>query len=144
MSNTLTIRRRPGLLGGTIFDDIFENMLDLPQLMQQSTQGYPVADIYRHPDGGTIMEFALAGFSKDELSLEVLPDKKSITVSAESKSGENIDIDRRIARRGFKKTYINYDNNLDLSAISAEYANGLLSIVIPARPETKPLTIRIK
>ena len=146
MSNTLALHRRPSLLGRTAFDDVFNNVMrDFPQLMQQSTQGYPVADIWKDSSGNTIMEFALAGFSKEELNLEVRPDKKSITVSAETKvDEETVDSDRRIARRSFSKTYVNYDNNLDLTSVNAEYDNGLLRITVPTREEVKPLMISIK
>ena len=143
MSNALSLHRSPALLGGSIFDDIFNNVLDLPQLVQQSTQGYPVADIYREDDGTTIMEFALAGFSKEELSVEIEPGKKSITVGAQSIVGEKEIANRRIARRSFKKTYVNFDNNLDLSTAIADYKNGLLRITISPRPEVQPLTIKI-
>ena len=44
---------RPNLLGRGVFDDIFDSMLDFPQLMQRTTQGYPVADIYKNDDGST-------------------------------------------------------------------------------------------
>ena len=90
------------------------------------------------------MEFALAGFSKEDLSIEIKSEKKSITVSA---NNDNLDIrerNRRVARRSFSKTYVNYDNNLDLEAVRAEFENGLLRLVIPTRAEAKPLRVEIK
>jgi len=143
MNNALTISRRPGLLGNSVFDDIFNNVLDFPTLVHQSTQGYPVADIYRGDDGETVMEFALAGFTKEDLSIEVKPEKKSITIRADMEKATSDENTRRIARRSFNKTYVNYDNNLDLSAVNAEFENGLLRVVVPTRPEVKPLTIKI-
>jgi HSP20 family molecular chaperone IbpA len=142
MNKTLNVYRRPGLLGGTVFDDIFNNMVDFPNLVHQSTQGYPVADIYRGEEGETIMEFALAGFSRDDLFIEVKPEKKSISIRAEMKDAKDIAI-RRIAKRSFNKTYVNYDNNLDLSAANAEFDNGLLRVTVPQRPEVKPVSIKI-
>ena len=143
MTTTLTTYR-PSLLGRDVFSDIFDSMLDFPQLMQRTTQGYPVADIYQEDNGDTVMEFALAGFSKEDLSVEIKPEKKSIKVSAEQPANEPAEGSRRIARRSFTKKYINYDNNLDLTAVNAEFENGLLRLVIPTRPEAKPLTIDIK
>ena len=144
MTATTLATYRPSLLGRNVFEDIFDSMLDFPQLMQRTTQGYPVADIYREDNGDTVMEFALAGFRKEELSIEIKPEKKSITVSANTE--DNIttqERSRRVARRSFSKTYVNYDNNLDLSASRAEFENGLLRLVVPQRPEAKPLTINI-
>jgi len=143
MTNTAITLHRPSLLGRNVFDDVFSHILDdFPQLMQKSTRGYPVSDIYQNDKGETVMEFALAGFLKEDLSIDVKPEKRSITVRAESKSNEE-DSNRRIARRSFEKTYVNIDNNLDLSSVSAEFENGLLSVVIPIRPEVRPLRIEI-
>ena len=143
MPTTLTTYR-PSLLGRNVFEDIFDSMLDFPQLMQQTTQGYPVADIYREDNGDTVMEFALAGFSKDDLAIEIKPENKSITVSANHSTEDSRINSRRIARRSFTKTYVNYDNNLDLNATRAEFENGLLRLVVPPRPEAKPLRVEIK
>ena len=141
MTNTAITLHRPSLLGSRVFDDVFDNFFnDFPTLLRQTTQGYPVADIYGNEDGDTVLEFALAGFSKENLSIDV----QSITVRADTNLEEGDDANRRIARRSFEKTYVNYDNNLDLSAISADFENGLLTIVVPRRPEAKPIAIKIK
>ena len=132
---------RPNLLGRGVFDDIFDSMLDFPQLMQRTTQGYPVADIYKNDDGSTTLEFALAGFDKSELNVEVKPEERTITVSAQSDTSS--ETQRRIARRSFKKTYVNYDNNLDLTAAKADYENGLLTISLPTRPEAQAINVKI-
>jgi len=141
MSNALTTYR-PGLLGRTVFDDVFDSFfMDFPQHLKRTTSGYPVADIYQNESGNTILEFALAGFSKEDLSIEVKPEKRSITVSA---SSDDTGVDnRRIAKRSFQKTYVNYDDNLDLSSVEASYENGLLTVTVPIRPEIKPLSIKI-
>ena len=142
--NAVVRINRPSILANTVFDGFLNNLIqDFPSHLKQSTQGYPVADIYSNEDGSTIMEFALAGFKREEISVDVKPDTRSITVSADP-GGQDGDAQRRIARRSFTKTYVNYDNNLDLSASTAEFNNGLLRLVIPKRPEVKPLSIKIK
>ena len=110
----------------------------------KTTQGYPVADIYREDNGDTVMEFALAGFSKDDLSIEIRPEKNSITVSADGDETRRQRGRHRVARRSFTKTYVNYDNNLDLNGTTAEFENGLLRLVVPTRAEVKPLRVEIK
>jgi len=145
MTNTAITTYRPSLVGRRVFDDVFDNFFnDFPNLLRQTTQGYPVSDIYRDDDGSTIMEFALAGFSKEDISIEIKPEKSSIIVRTTSNIDDSEATNRRIARRSFEKTYVNYDNNLDLSAVFAEFENGLLRIVVPTRPESKPITITIK
>jgi len=143
MSTALTTFR-PGLLGSRVFDDVFDSVfLDFPRHLKQSTQGYPVADIYNDDNGSTVLEFALAGFGKDELSVDIRPDKRSITVSANSNIDENNNGSRRIARRNFTKTYVNYDNNLDLAETQASFENGLLTITVPPRAETQAVSVSI-
>ena len=140
MTTTLTTYR-PSLIGRGVFDDLFEAM-DFPTLLNRTTQGYPVADIYQNDIGDTVMEFALAGFTKDDLQVEIKPEKNSITVSADR--GARVDTNRRIARRSFTKTYVNYDNNLNLSQTTADFNNGLLTLTLPRKEEAKPLNIEIK
>jgi HSP20 family molecular chaperone IbpA len=153
MSNTLSIirtpvtsasySRLPSLLGRGVFDDFFDSFFqDFGSLQRRSTQGYPVADIFTDDDGNTVMEFALAGFSKKDLQVDVKPEKQTITVAANVEGGDNSG--RRIARRAFQKTFVNYDSNLDLASASAFFENGLLRITVPQRPEVQPVTIKIK
>lgn len=144
MSDLTFYRPKGSLLGRSIFDEIFNgDLFDFPTVARRTTQGYPVSDMY-NTDTGTILEFALAGFSRDDLSINVQPDKSSITVCANSSTEDSDTENRRIARRGFQKTYVNYDSNLDLSQASAEFVNGLLTITIPKKEELSPVAVEIK
>ena len=141
--NAITTMPRPGLLGHNVMANLVKSYFneDFSSHLRQSTQGYPVADIYRDDDGSTVLEFALAGFKRKELSIDVQPDKRTITVAGTA-NDEN-EKRQRIARRNFTRTYVNYDDNLDLSSATASFENGLLSVRVPQRPEIKPLSINI-
>ena len=140
--NAITIRR-PGLLGHKVINEVFDNFFnDFPTHLKASTQGYPVADIYRDDDGSTVLEFALAGFKKKELAIDIQPDKRSITITGNA--NEENSKRQRIARRNFTRTYVNYDDNLDLSNAKASFENGLLTVRVPQRPEVKPVSISIE
>ena len=144
MSDLTFYRPKGSLLGRSIFDEIFNGELfDFPTVARRTTQGYPVADIY-NVENATVLEFALAGFSREELSIDVQPDKSSLTVRAETSSEDSEAESRRIARRSFQKTYVNYDNSLDLGRANAEFVNGLLTITIPRKEEVCPVTVEIK
>ena len=136
---------RPGLLGRAVLDELFGDVFSnqFPAYLRQSTQGYPVVDILHREDGSTVLEFALAGFSKEELTVDVSPEKKSITVSATS-SNDAESNSRRIARRSFSKTFVNYDSKLDLTRADASFENGLLTVTVPPRPEVQPVSIEIQ
>ena len=137
---------RPGLLGHKYLSEVFDNLFGDEHFMdgaiRHTTKGYPVADIYRDDDGSTVLEFALAGFKKKELSIDIQPDKRSITITGQV--DEDNEKRQRIARRNFTRTYVNYDDNLDLTQAKASFENGLLSVRVPQRPEVKPLSIEIK
>mgnify|MGYP005728468519 CR=1 FL=1 len=134
---------RPGLLGHKVINEVFDNFFnDFPTHLKASTQGYPVADIYRDDDGSTVLEFALAGFKKKELAIDIQPDKRSITITGNA--NEENSKRQRIARRNFTRTYVNYDDNLDLSRAKACFENGLLTVRVPQRPEAKPVSINIE
>jgi len=134
---------RPGLLGHKVINEVFDNFFsDFPSHLKASTQGYPVADIYRDDDGSTVLEFALAGFTREELDINVQPGKRTITITGTV--NENNEKRSRIARRNFTRTYVNYDDNLDLTQAEATFENGLLSVRVPTRPEANPLVIDIK
>ena len=133
---------RPGLLGHKVINEVFDSFFnDFPTHLRASTQGYPVADIYRDDDGSTILEFALAGFKRKELAIDIQPDKRSITITGQV--DENNEKRQRIARRNFTRTYVNYDDNLDLAQAKASFENGLLTVKVPQRPDMKPLSLKI-
>ena len=139
----LTLRASvPALLGRNSIDQLFDAFFENPRAqIEKSTQGYPVADIFSNEDGSTTLEFALAGFSKEDLTIEIQPEKSSLTLRAEATTEG--DSNRRIARRSFQKTFVNYDSNLDLTASTADFHNGLLSVTIPRKAEVQPVVIDI-
>lgn len=136
-----SIMYRPGFLGFDVFDDFFRDAAKWNNALNKSTSGYPVTDIYTGEDGSTIVEFALAGFRKEDLKIDVQPEKRTITVSASSSSGN--DSVRRIAKRSFTKTLVNYDNNLDLSAVKAKFEDGLLTVTVPKQQVAQPISVEI-
>lgn len=142
MSNiTLYNRNRfPSLLGRSVWDDVFTNMFsDSHSLVKRSTEGYPVTDIYRDDDGNSVIECALAGFTKDQLSIEVKDG--SLTITADGGTEENGG--RRIARRSFSRTYVDHSGNLDLTKAKADFENGLLRVTVPPAPQAQPTVITI-
>ncbi len=144
--NNIAIHR-PGLLGHKYFSEVFDNLFGDQHFMdgaiKHTTKGYPVADVYRDDtDGSTVLEFALAGFKREELEIDVKPGEKTITITGTAE--EDNEKRSRIARRNFSRTYINYDNNLDLARAEASFENGLLSVRVPQRPEAQPLSINIQ
>lgn len=145
MSHLSIYSNFPNLLTSTFFDDVFTGVFsDWDGVYKRTTQGYPVVDITKQKDGTVVMEFALAGWRKSDLNISIQPEKNTITVSgATPEDKENGETRKRIARRNFCRSYVNYDSNLDLTKTTAKYEDGLLTVTIPQRPETQPVSVKI-
>jgi len=138
--------RRPDVLGFSVFDDLFKDFFgqDYSRAIRKSTEGFPVTDMYRDEDGNQVIEMALAGFAKENLQVEVKD--KNITIRCVAQESEDGETSRRIARRSFEKTFVDYDNKLDLASANVKFENGLLSISLPYAKEKKqkPNLLEIK
>lgn len=140
---TTLIKRRmsPAIIGSAFFDEIFnEFFVDPQKMIKNSTSGYPVTDIYTNEKGSQIIEMALAGFKKSDLKVNAEDNTITISCDTESNSGNS---PRRIAKRKFKKTFVDYHNQLDFSKTKADFIDGLLKIEIPKIESKKKITINI-
>ena len=137
------LMRRPAIIGNSVLDDLFSEFFRDPfPVIKRSTEGYPVTDIFQDESGNQVIEMALAGFSKENIKVEVKDN--SITIMCESKTKEGDVSNRKIATRAFSKTFVDYNNKLDLMAADVKFENGLLSVILPPLPENKPKLIEIK
>lgn len=142
MTNAM-VRRLPSVVGRSTFDQFFNQIFDDPfTMVKRSTEGYPLTDIYKDEEENQVIEVALAGFSKEELNIEVKDN--SIIISCESSNSSGVESQRRIARRSFTRSFVDYDLQLDMRKSSASFDNGLLKIIIPPTEEAKPTTIDIQ
>jgi len=134
--------RTPAIMGRTMFDRLFDEFFNDPgPMIKHSTDGYPLTDIYKDEDDNQVIEMALAGFSRDDLKIDVKDNK--ITISSESSKPESRGL-RRIARRSFQKTFVDYNNQLDFKDTKASFKNGLLKVVIPQSTDKNCITIEIE
>tara|TARA_B100001758_G_C18063600_1_gene429440 strand:- start:36 stop:470 length:435 start_codon:yes stop_codon:yes gene_type:complete len=135
----------PALLGNGAFDRIFDEFFRDPEpYVKQTTNGYPLTDIYKNEDGSQVIEMALAGFSKEDIQIHTEANKITISTDGSKLKGTLVENRRRIAKRAFKKSFVDYHNTLDFANSGASFENGLLKITIPLRDEVKPRQITIK
>ena len=136
--------RTPSLMGRTAFEQIFDQVFgDQRNMIKQSTSGYPITDIYKDENENQVVEMALAGFTKEDIKIEVKENKISISHQAEPWQGDDRP-PRRIAKRSFERTFVDYHNKFNLAASSATFENGLLQIVIPPIAEKQSTVIEIQ
>ena len=142
----LTLRASvPALMGRTSLDQLFEAFFTnpIPQI-DKTTQGYPLTDIYKDDAGNQIIEMALAGFVKEDISIQCGPNKTLIISSERLDGVEPGQVSRRIARRRFKKSFVDYYNQLDFGKSTATFENGLLRVQIPPIDAVEYSKIEIK
>ena len=141
MTNALTIfnQLRPHTIG---YDNIFENFNDMFESSGfQNT--FPPYDIIKNSDTKYDIQIAIAGYSKEDIIIEVNDNTLSI------KSVKNLEDDKvEILHRGIAKRYFERHFTIadDVKVKGAELKNGLLNIslerVIPEHKKVRTITIK--
>ncbi|MEC8099746.1 MAG: Hsp20 family protein [Pseudomonadota bacterium] len=141
MSNALTIfnQLRPHTIG---YDNIFDHFNDMFEGSGLQTN-YPPYDIIKHSDTKYDVHVALAGYSKEDIDVEVKENTLSIK-SIKNKEDKDIEIlHRGIATRHFERHFTIAD---DVKVNGAELKNGLLIVslerIVPEHKKTRSIKIR--
>ena len=117
MSNKLT-------LFGNLFDGVLDNLFDNFSL--DVTQKFPPCNVQRSDDGkGILIEVALAGFKKDELTVK--REGSSLVVEGRSKREPKQSGFTQIAYRDFTRKWTVAQNT---KVDSVTFEDGLLSILL--------------
>ena len=123
------------------FDSVFDRFFDMDTNREQ---GYPPYNIRKVNDIQYVIELALAGFSKDDIEVELTDGLLAIRSKNRKEEEEDSDsfVHKGIARRSFSRTYTLSD---DVIVKGADLKDGMLIInlerVIP--DEKKPRLIQI-
>ena len=132
----------PSLFRGSIWDE-FYSLQKTKKESAWSDSGFPVCDQHTRDDGTVILEFALAGYDAENLSVEATGNYLNISANkASDKTDDGSSWSRRIARRSFRKSYYN-NGDLDYSSLKATFHNGLLQVEVPKKEEAKPKSFKI-
>ena len=123
----------PLLLG---FDQL-ERTLDR---LAKSAEGYPPYNIERIGENGLRITLAVAGFSNDDLAIELVENQLTVR-GKQTDDTDRVFLHRGIAARQFQRTFMLADG---IEVVGARLDNGLLSIDL-VRPTVEPRirTIRI-
>jgi len=120
------------------FDRIFNEVENRTQ-----TTNYPPFNIIKHSDSNFEIELAVAGFNKDELTVEIDQDQLIIRGQKAYSESEPEYLHRGLAARDFEKSWTLADH---MEVDEVELTNGILSVKITRMiPEAlKPRLIAIK
>jgi len=126
---------RPFAIG---FDRYFE---DLERMSSHTQTNYPPYNVVKVDDEHFTVEVAVAGFSKDDISVTKEKNQLTIEGKKESKSTKEI-VHHGLSSRAFKRSWTLADN---VEIETAKLKDGILSVglekVIPE--EDKPISIKI-
>lgn len=147
----------------TIFDRIFEgdpfseiasirntmNTLFDGVMRPATTTGaawLPALDLYEH-DGNFVVECALPGYRKDDIDIEIVDNR--LTVSAKTSSqtesaDENKRYHYREVRRGAFSRTIAFPSEIDASKVQASFENGVLKVSLPSSKPVQTTKVAIK
>ena len=121
------------------FDNIFDQLSPLSDF---DIPNYPPYNIKKIDKENYQLEMALAGFSKDEIDVEVK--ENTLTISARtSDKEEDSFVHQGIARRAFKRRWTLAEH---LEVDAAKLKDGILIVEMKLNlpEEKKPKTIKIK
>jgi len=120
---------------------MFENLMPA----RSGMTGYmPAVDVYQDKDK-VYIETQLAGIDPEKVDISIENDVLTIKGESEKKSEvEEKNYYRKEIRRGSFYRSVPLPSHVIGEKASAEAVNGILKIVVPKAPETKPKTIKIK
>jgi molecular chaperone IbpA len=122
------------------FDNIF-NTLEQFNTVTPKSQGYPPYNVVKKDDTHFVIEIAVAGFSKDDISLTL--EKGELSIKGEKNSvDENEYLHRGISARAFTRRFTIADT---IQVVGADIVDGLLLVILENHipEEDKPKTIRL-
>ena len=128
----LSLFNSPLLLG---FDH-FERALD--RVSKVSAEGYPPYNVEQVGDNRLRITLAVAGFSADELSVQIEDDQLVIR-GRQAEQADRVYLHRGIAARQFQRSFVLADG---IEATGATLENGLLHVDL-LRPDVQPKSRRI-
>ena len=122
------------------FDSVFDRFFDMDTTRDS---GYPPYNIRKINEAQYVIEIALAGFSKDDIEIELTEGNLAVRSKKEEETnGDDSFVHKGIAKRSFLRTYTLSD---DVVVQGADLKDGMLIInlekVIP--DEKKPRLIQI-
>lgn len=106
-------------------------------------QWLPAMDV-SETDDAYIVEADVPGISKEDIAIEVVGNVVTIKGERKHEAGEEEKGYRRVERNygSFERSF-KVPDGFDAEAIEAKFENGVLSVTLPKREETKPRAIKI-
>ena len=126
------------------FDHLMDHLVSLHSNNNLTTNEYPPYDIIKEGESNYTIELAVAGFKKDELSIQLKDNTLTIKGESNSKNSNGDYLHKNIARRSFSKNFTLAEN---IEVGDAEFEDGVLGVSlthnIPEEQRPKEISINI-
>ena len=123
-----------------VFEDAFARLLNEPQ---SNRPWSPAVDIYE-TENELVLKADLPGFNENDIDVRV--ENNTLTVHGERKFDQTVKEENylRVERSygSFSRSF-GLPNTVNTEAIKAEYKNGVLSVELPKRAESKPKQVKV-
>lgn len=124
------------------YDKVAEKLANIADQSAKLIQNYPPFNIKKVNENKYAIEIALAGFSKQDIEVEMVDGKLVITGKVEAKDTEDSYIFKGISNKAFTRQFTLADT---VEIENAEFINGMLKIWLQTiAPEPKKKKIEIK
>jgi len=124
------------------FDHLMDHLVSLHSNNNLTTNEYPPYDIIKEGESNYKIELAVAGFKKDELSIQLKDNTLTIKGESNSKNSNGDYLHKNIARRSFSKNFTLAEN---IEVGDAEFEDGVLGVSlthnIPEEQRPKQISI---
>lgn len=122
----------------TLFEDLFQQLPSHDWGQRLGTENVPVN--IRETKDGYVLDVVAPGFEKQDFKISM--EKDLLTLSAErkqeTKSADERFLKREFSFRSFTRSF-RLDEQIDRSAITAKYEQGILQLTLPKKEEVKVL-----
>ncbi|MBV8172680.1 MAG: Hsp20/alpha crystallin family protein [Candidatus Eremiobacteraeota bacterium] len=127
------------------FRRTMNSLLDNVMMPEATFISAPATDVYEK-DGKYVVEAALPGFKKEDISIEVADNQLKISAKTneEKKEDQGARYHYRELRRGSFYRTIAFPADIDADNIEASYDNGILTLTVPPMKPVAAKKVAIK
>jgi HSP20 family molecular chaperone IbpA len=124
------------------YDKVLDKLTNIADQSARLIQNYPPFNLKKVDENKYAIEIALAGFSKEDVQIEIDGSKLVITGNVESKDAEDTFVFKGISNKPFTREFTLADN---VEVQGAEFINGMLIIALTTiTPQSNKKKINIK
>ena len=129
---------------GIGLDSFWDHIQDIEKSLVRNNQSFPPYDIIRHDEDSATIEFAIAGYNRKDITIQVHPKPQNIRVLEISAEPSVTEDDERYEHRGIARR--RFRTGIPLSEYwevgAANFDNGIISIQLTRKvPEEKKTQI---